>query len=139
MLSSSIQGKHKRNEVHAKLKQFLWRGDVGKGLRFLDNLPEDYVKSEEWLAKLKGYLETNAVFIPCYEMRKELGLRVSSNIGEKANDIAVARRQKHDGMSWSCDGSLGLASISSAYSNGELLSWLHKQSLEFGFIKEYAA
>jgi hypothetical protein len=31
-------------------------------------------------------------------VRRELGLRNSSNQGEKANDLLVAARQKHHGM-----------------------------------------
>jgi len=133
LLSSSIQGRHKRNEVHEKLKLFLWQGDVAQSLLFLDSLSEDYIKSAEWLSKLKSYLKTNADCIPCYDIRKKLGLRVSSNIGEKANDIVVARRQKHDGMAWSADGSLGLAAICAAHSNAELMAWIQGKSIDFGF------
>jgi hypothetical protein len=39
--------------------------------------------------------------IPVYAVRRQLGLRNSSNRGEKANDLLVAARQKHNGMSWS--------------------------------------
>ncbi|WP_139261072.1 hypothetical protein [Fibrobacter sp. UWOV1] len=52
------------------------------------------------------------------------GLRTSSNIVEKFNDILVARRQKHNGMSWSVDGSGALAAITSAKMNNELSTWL---------------
>jgi len=50
------------------------------------------------------YLHRNQACIPCYALRKKLGLRISSNPVEKANDLVVSNRQKHNGMSWSADG-----------------------------------
>jgi len=47
-----------------------------------------------------SYLKRNTPYIPCYAIRKELGLRNSSNIGEKMNGLVVSNRQKHNGMSW---------------------------------------
>ena len=139
LLSSAILGKDKRNEIHEKLKQFLWRGDVVQALAFLDTLPEDYIKSAKWISHLKTYLEVNRDNIPCYAIRKELGLRVSSNIGEKANDIVVSRRQKHNGMAWSNVGSFGLASVAVSHTNSELSPWLHKHSVRFAFTDANAA
>lgn len=56
-------------------------------------------------------------------MRHALGLRNSSNPVEKANDILVASRQKHRGMSWSRQGSWSLAEITAVFANGEMKSW----------------
>ena len=55
--------------------------------------------------------------------------RVSSNRVEKANDIVVPQRQKHNGMSWSEVGSGALAQISALFHNGGLALWLHKNRL----------
>ena len=55
----------------------------------------------------------------CYAMRKELGLINSSNQGEKSNDILVAQRQKHNGMSWVVDGSSALGHIKQIEINEE--------------------
>lgn len=49
--------------------------------------------------------------------------RNSSN-PEKANDLIVAGRQEHNGMSWSYTGSGSLAVLSTLLYNGELNSWL---------------
>ena len=81
--------------------------------------------------EMVGYLERKKVHIPCYAMRKALGLRNSSNPVEKANDKCVAKRQKHNGMSWSPNGSAALAVISAVYSNGELSQWLNERTLNF--------
>jgi len=132
-LSSSIKGMNKRNEVHAMVKRHLWRGDVAGAISYLDALPAEYVKSADWLVKLKDFLDRNRVNIPCYAMRKKLKLRISSNIGEKANDRVVSSRQKHNGMAWSKEGSIGLAGLCAAHINGEMTDWLHGQSIRFAF------
>jgi len=52
-----------------------------------------------------------------------LGLRNSSNRGEKVNDLVVSERQKHNGMSWSPEGSVALAAaITLARNQGQGLS-----------------
>ena len=58
-------------------------------------------------------------------------LRNSSNPAEKANDLIVAERQKHNGMRWSYSGSCALASVSALQRNGELHDWIHGQPLAF--------
>ena len=51
---------------------------------------------------------------------------------EKANDMLVSKRQKHNGMSWSLDGSIALAIITAFIRNGDLRTWVcdHKFSLQ---------
>jgi hypothetical protein len=49
----------------------------------------------------------------------------------KANDLVVAKRQKHNGMAWSKEGSVGLASVSSACLNGEIDSWVSNGTIPF--------
>jgi hypothetical protein len=139
LLSSSIKGRDKRNEIHGLVKTFLWRGDVSAAIALLDELSSEWVKSIYWLNQLKGYLERNRACIPCYALRAKLGLRNSSNRGEKANDRVVSRRQKHSGMAWSKEGSYGLASICVACINGEMSGWLHRQVVRFAFCDEQAA
>ncbi|RZB31096.1 MAG: hypothetical protein AEth_00779, partial [Candidatus Argoarchaeum ethanivorans] len=58
------------------------------------------IKAEFRIVKLIEYLKRNKPRIPNYELRKRLGLRNSSNIGEKMNDLLVSNRQKDNGMSW---------------------------------------
>ncbi|MBF0551343.1 MAG: hypothetical protein HQK60_12505 [Deltaproteobacteria bacterium] len=62
-----------------------------------------------------------------------MGLRNSSNIGEKANDLIVADRQKHNGMSWSDGGSLALAALTALKRNKEMMLWFEKGEVEFKF------
>ena len=58
-----------------------------------------------------------------YAVRKRLGLRNSSNIGEKMNDLLVSDRQKHNGMSWSPGGSIALAALEALKRNHEYEHW----------------
>ena len=83
------------------------------------------------MEKLVGYLHRNKPYIPCYAIRKQLGLRNSSNIGEKMNDLIVSERQKHNGMSWSKPGSVALASVTALKRNKETKRWFEKRELEF--------
>ena len=45
------------------------------------------------------------------------------------NDLLVAQRQKHNGMSWSAVGSVALAALTAMIRNGESESWFRKQTL----------
>ncbi len=91
----------------------LWYGRTDQTIDLLKQIEAKSIKSKTDLQKLIDYLKRNRVYIPCYAVREILGLRNSSNIGEKMNDLVVSDRQKHNGMSWSNPGSVALASISS--------------------------
>jgi hypothetical protein len=79
------------------------------------------------------YLHRNQDCIPCYALYKKLGLRISSNPEEYANDVVVSTRQKHNGMSWSADGSTSLATLTAVHRNGEDYHWLLKRDISFTF------
>jgi len=78
---------------------------------------------------LYRYIKKHRNHILPYALRAELGLRNSSNRVEKANDLVVAQRQKHSGMSWSNTGSGALAQITTLIINDELSSWLNERML----------
>ena len=82
-----------------ELLGYLWAGNTEYVTDYLLHPGDGIVKDRGWLEKLVQYLDRNYSHIPCYALRKELGLRNSSSPVEKANDMAVARRQKHNGMS----------------------------------------
>ena len=77
------------------------------------------------------YLQNKESVIACYAMRRRLGLRISSNAVEKANDLTVAKRQKHQGMSWSYHGSRHFAALTALYLNQEADVWHKTGSLSF--------
>jgi hypothetical protein len=138
-LSMAMKGKEKRNSVLQELLAWLWIGKVDQAIAYLRSLPADDLKDGEQIEKLIGYFSRNVSFIPCYALRQKLGLRVSSNPVEKANDLLVSNRQKHNGMSWSVSGSNSLAILTSLRRNDEHMQWLRRHDIRFTFPQQKRA
>jgi hypothetical protein len=100
-LSMAIKGTINRNMVLDEVLTYLWIGRVDLAVVYLRGLEPKMVKDFKEIEKLIAYFDRNWSYIPCYALRKALGLRNSSNRGEKSNHLAVSDRQKHNGMSWS--------------------------------------
>ena len=131
-LSMALKGgKDEKTAVRNALLGMLWVGNVEDAKNYIRKLDDKLLKNKGKAEEMVAYLERKKDFIPCYAMRKALALRNSSNPVEKANDICVAKRQKHNGMSWSPNGSAALAVISAVYSNGELSQWLNERTMNF--------
>jgi hypothetical protein len=103
--------------------------------RWMDYTREK-IKNKKEREHLIGYIDRNRDCIPCYALRKKLGLRVSSNPIEKANDLVVSNRQKHNGMSWSADGSTSLATLTSVRRNSDHMNWIPYPFLRVGKEEE---
>ena len=125
----SVQGKEQRNIVLKKLLRILWAGNVDEALAYLQSLDTVLLRPANRIDDLYRYIEKHRDHIPPYALRAELGLRNSSNRVEKANDLVVAQRQKHNGMSWSNTGSGALAQITVLIMNDELASWLNERTI----------
>ncbi len=130
-LSRAMKGRMYRNKVLDKLTFVLWYGLVDEAIEILKTINPDWIKNPDVIAKLVKSLQRNRPYIPCYAVRKKLGLRNSSNIGEKMNDLVVSERQKHNGMSWSKPGSVALASLTTLIRNNEHEMWFEKDDVEF--------
>jgi len=130
-LSLALKGRDLRNAVLDQLRPCLWQGCVDRALAVLQAIEPTDIKNPEALADLQGYLERNRPYLPCYAVRKHLGLRNSSNQGEKANDLLVSDRQKHNGMSWSRLGSVALAAVTAVVRNQEHQQWFQTRTLTF--------
>jgi hypothetical protein len=133
LLSMAINGKQIKDQLLAELLAWLWLGKVEQAVQVLSTLTEDKIKNKKQLENFINYLNRNRSCIPCYALRKKLGLRTSSNPVEKANDLLVSQRQKQNGMSWSPDGSTSLATLTALGRNGEDHQWLLNQSIRFSF------
>ena len=83
-----------------------------------------------------AYLERKKENICCHAIRRAFNLRLSSNAAEKSNDLVVADRQKHNGMSWSNNGSGALAALSAAYRNNTLRLWIQEHDVTMD-LKRY--
>jgi hypothetical protein len=138
-LSMAMKGKQIRNKVLEELLALLWIGKVDQAIGYLRSLHPDDIKDAEHIEKLIGYFSRNLSFIPCYALRQKLGLRVSSNPVEKANDLLVSNRQKHNGMSWSASGSNSLATLTSVHRNDEHMQWLRHHDIRFTFPQQKRA
>jgi hypothetical protein len=71
---------------------------VDGAIKLMASADPEKIKQKDHLKNLTDYLNRVRECIPCHALRKELGLRNSSNKGEKSNDLVVASRQKHNGM-----------------------------------------
>ena len=107
----------------SELTRLLWYGMTDKAIMYLQGLKDDDLKNPDAIRVMIGYIDRNQPYIPCYEGRKQLGLRNSSQIGEKMNDLLVSDRQKHNGMSWTPTGSASLAALESLKRNDEVHRW----------------
>lgn len=130
-LSMALKGREIRNKVLEDLLPLLWNGLTDKAIAFLEKMDVSKIKDQSVLQKLVEYLRRNKNYIPCYAIRKKVGLRNSSNIGEKMNDLIVSDRQKHNGMSWSKKGSVALASVTALERNDEWKNWFENGEIEF--------
>ena len=128
-LSMAIRGKDRRNAILEKVLRYLWAGNVVGASEYLSSLDSADIKNRKWLNDLLGYFEKKGDAITCYALRAKLGLRNSSNPVEKANDLIVAGRQKHNGMAWSPSGSGALAALQMIYLNHQSDLWFHKKEL----------
>lgn len=128
-LSMAIRGKDRRNAILEKVLRYLWAGNVAGASEYLSSLDSADIKNRKWLNDLLGYFEKKGDAITCYALRAKLGLRNSSNPVEKANDLIVAGRQKHNGMAWSPSGSGALAALQMIYLNHQSDLWFHKKEL----------
>lgn len=129
--SLALAGKEKRNQALEEILKLLWLGLVEQAIAYLRQLDSSWVKNREALEQMIKYLERNRGYIPAYAVRKDLGLRNSSNRGEKSNDLLVSERQKHNGMSWSKSGSVALTSLTGLVQNEEDQRWFKTGKIAF--------
>lgn len=132
-LSMALQGRERRNQILDQLLPLLWLGAVERAIALLQAMETEHIKNQTRLDELIGYLQRQQPYIPCYAVRKRLGLRNSSNCGEKSNDLLVSARQKHNGMSWSPTGSVSLAALTALVRNNEYQQWFQFQTVRFSF------
>jgi hypothetical protein len=132
-LSMAIKGTINRNMVLEEVLTYLWIGRIDSAVVYLRGLDPKLLKDYREIEKLIAYFDRNWSYIPCYALRKALGLRNSSNRGEKSNHLAVSDRQKHNGMSWSKDGSVCLATVTALHLNNEQDNWIRNREIKFQF------
>lgn len=129
-MSMALKGKKDEKKQMVKdILRILWAGNTQEAKDYLGSIKAKNIKNKDILSDAGKYIESKSAFVPCYAMRAMKGLRNSSNPVEKANDIIVAQRQKHKGMSWSKKGSGALAAITAICKNGFLTEWIRERTL----------
>ena len=107
----------------------LWRGQVDDATTLLEAY-RPQAKDTESLDKLITYLRDRRDYLPNYKQRRAQRQYIGSAHTEKANDLIVARRQKHPGMHWSETTSDALAALRTLLLNGGWdLYWQQRQVL----------
>lgn len=129
-LSMGTRGsKDEKQRIKKELASILWTGRYQNAINYLESLKKSQVRNSVKIEELKDYIRRKSPNLTCYALRHELNLRISSNRVEKANDLVVAARQKHNGMSWSRNGSGALAVITATMINGEMEGWMTKHRI----------
>ena len=123
--------------INWEIKRRLWPGNYDDTVEYIKSLNPKHVKNPTKFQELLDYLERKKPFLYCYALRKEEGYLNASSPVEKSNDLLVAQRQKHNGMSWSVLGSGALATISALRLNGELFSWVKQRYTNLLVLRKY--
>ncbi len=130
-LSLACKGRDLRNQHLRQLLPLLWFGLVDQARNYLHHLPATQIKDAKAVQRLLGYLERNHQAIPCYALRSQLKLPNSSSPVERSNNLVTSRRQKHNGMSWSKDGSYALTALNAVVVNGGVQQWVRERTVPF--------
>jgi hypothetical protein len=132
-LSLALKGRHVRNRHLKQIARLLWYGLSSDAIEYVRAIPEEDTKSRASLERLAGYFERNRGWIPCYALRRQLGLKNSSNPVERMNNLVTSTRQKKNGMSWSEAGSLALTVLTTIANNGLTQKWVSEREIPFAF------
>ena len=134
LLSMALGGKKEfKKQTGAVIQQRLWAGNVDEAIAYIRSIEAKAIRNQKKLEEIIGYLERKRPYIVCYALRSILQYQNASNPAEKANDLLVAQRQKHNGMSWSYDGSSALAVITALVQNGQVEQWVKEHRISFSF------
>lgn len=129
LLSMICRNRKGKAQLIGRLLPALWSGDVRVAVAYL----EDYrpvAKNANKLDELINYLQNRRTSIPNYKLRRQARQFNGSGQAEKANDLIVARRQKHQGMHWSQSTTDALAALKTLTLNhGWDLYWQKGQVL----------
>lgn len=115
--SMICRGRQAKMQFLATLYRHLWPGDRTGAMAFLEAY-RPQAKNEDTRDELIPYLQQRQACIPTYQQRRRARRYIGSAHAEKANDLIVARRQKHKGMHWSQDPSDALAALKTLMLNG---------------------
>lgn len=117
LTSLICRGRKAKSELLGLLLKHLWPGQVQDALDILEEY-RPQAKNTQKLDELINYLNNRLPYIPNYRERRAQQQYIGSAHVEKANDLIIARRQKHQGMHWSEQTSDALAALRTLMLNG---------------------
>ena len=129
-LVGGLKNKERNEGIRYHFDKRLFAGNIEEAKRYLDDLDPSTIKNPEKIEELKKYLDSKSYGIYPYAVRKEMGIINSSNQGEKSNDLVVAQRCKHNGMSWTGSGITGMRNINLIILNNEI-AWYETHTLSY--------
>jgi hypothetical protein len=135
-LSTALKGRHLRNQHARAVLRLVWFGARAGAVKYLKAIPVDEIKDPQGIEKLLTYLERNRDYIGCYALRRQLGLRNSSNRVERSNYLVTAERQKKNAMSWSAEGSYALTALRAVVCNGFVAQWVTARQIPLEFAQQ---
>ena len=128
-LSSLIaRGRVAKKALLGILMYRLWRGQLDEALALLEAY-RPQAKDTDSLETLIKYLRDRHAYLPNYKARRAQRQYIGSAHAEKACDLLVARRQKHQGMHWREASSDGLAALRMLLLNGGWDLYLKEQQV----------
>ena len=104
------RGRKAKASLMGQLIPLLWRGKVAEALLLLEAYRAESRNTDK-LDELCTYLTNRQPYIVDYKESRAQREYIGSGHAEKANDLIVARRQKHQGMHWSLATADGLAAL----------------------------
>jgi hypothetical protein len=137
-LSLACTGRGIRNRHVQALLQLLGLGLLDRAIDYLQAVPASERNNPKPIERRIGYLERNRNAMPCYALRRQLRLPNSSNPVERSNNLVTARRQKHNGMSWSKAGSHALTALNAVVLNGGVQRWVRQREIALEFVPKAA-
>ena len=121
-----------QSQLYAReLLRMLWVGNVQEAIDYLNRLDPAILDNRKEQGFLITYLENKRKWITCYALRRQVGLRNSSNGVEGENRVLVADRQKHNGTAWRPTGSGNLSAITCLFYNNEQEEWFFHDDIRF--------
>lgn len=133
VLSSALNGSiEDKRADRAEITKHIWFANIQQAIEVIKGFNDNgRVRNTAKLNSLIDYITKKADCLTGYALRKEMGYCNSSSQAEKSNDIAVASRQKHNGMSWSKIGSNDVSTLSVAKWNGQIESFIQQRQQGF--------
>lgn len=129
-LTGGKENKERNEAIRHKFNKIIFAGNVDEAKKYLDSLSLSMVKNKSKIKEIQDYLERKREYIYVYAIRKGLNIVNSSNQGEKSNDMVIAGRCKHNGMSWTHNGLRGMGATNLLRLNEEEL-WYTENVLTF--------